>query len=850
MKKKKHGISTDSIDYLKQELFQKIDRSIETHSDCSILSENLMDKTGRSVGVTTLRRFFGIDPSKNLPSVYTLDSLAMFCGYKSWDNFSDSKNHLNKNDIGLELLRPVEEISWDLVKKEADEITQMCMKALQSKSGLPFENTIIRHNSIATFSDFLNSDKHATALVAPGGFGKTIMLGRVVEKLWYGDDCLYPDDIVWFIDANMLKGLQAQKFDFQEWFVSQLGFGRNNNYRSFFSNKPDKRKGRMILIMDSVDEIMNRKNKLDDLFDSLINLLATNHDTPWFKIVFSMRNHSWNRFIDVHKDFPNLRANWYGVMFEVYNEGYTNIQQFSDEELEELLDQNKDLIKDDKKFEYLKEIVSSGDLNNFISVPYFFQLLIQVSINKQNMPRSEVKLVIEFIRQNISSGSNAEEKHRIVTSLLEEMNFGQKNTNVQKKNLVNKGVFKDKSKAYIELLSYGIIRELVRYNKYGTRTVYLEFRDHKLMTFLVALYYAEEGININLIEDILKKYRNSTIKVELITWIIKLAFYKEDYRVVFSLKKVLTKYKYLKHADRPKFWDEYWQILKTVGFSLRHDENARKYLIPKFAADAEWRHWYFETFVDFDYLMFGYGDALKIYMRYESSNTSIIFGESLLLLRSIVEMNFEQAGNHVKNLQKYDHDTAFIHPIPLARSLSYQLIYYYQKDGKTNEELLNKILKIEEKIHKHYFSYDHIPLFHAIMMLGLNYTKHYDLTVKFGEIIHERYESLLSKLNTPELELSKVLFADALLEAKRVPEADKFFKSYKPQLYRTTRKTFGIYYYMICSKISMYKGDFDGFVEYARKVSEISRKHGYKIYEIMTRERTKSMIERFNKNSE
>jgi DNA-binding transcriptional MerR regulator len=847
MTRKKHGISTESINLLKSELYSKLNRTIETHSDCAIVSKELLEKTNRSVGVTTLRRFFGIDASKTLPSMYTLDSLALLCGYKSWDDFSSSKNHLLHNDFGVELLRAVEEINWDLVKKEAHEISQITLKAIKSKSGIPFENTISRHFAQVFLADFINSDKTATAVIAPGGYGKTIMLGRAVEKFWLSDDSEFRDDVVWLIDAGMLKGLQAQKFDFVEWSASQLGLGKNNNYRQYFRDNPEKRKGRMILVIDSVDELLEKRNN-DEIFDTLINLLATNDETPWFKIVLSMRNHSWSKFINAHSDYPALKSKWFGVMFEVYNESYTNLQQFSDDEIEELLEKNSSSTENSEVYDTLKEIISGGDFNQFISVPSFFQTLMNLSYGNGKIPSSEVELLAEFIKRNITKGDLGGEKQQIINEILAEMNYGQNVTSIKKKNLIKKGVFKDNSKAYNELLSFGILTEMIRFNKFGTRTTYLKFSDQKLMSFLIISKLSENGISIEFIEDILKSHRNSSHKVDLISWAIKLAFFREDYRTVYSLKKILNTFKYLRHSDRPRFWDEYWQIIRTVGFSLRHDQKARDYLIPKFVAHSDWRHWYFETFVDFDYLMKSFGDNLKFYMRYDSSNTSKIFGESLLLLRSIIEMDFESAAAHVDNLNKYDHDPAFVHPIPLARSLSYQLIYYYQKDGKTNEELLEKILKIEERIHNHYSSYDHIPLFHAIMMLGLNYTKRYDLTVKFGETMHSKYGELVKKLNTPELELSKVLLADGLLEAKQVAEADRYFKSYNPQLFRTTRLTFGIYYYMICSKISLYKGDAEGFIMYARKVARISRKYGFKIYEIMTRERTKSMIERFEKN--
>jgi hypothetical protein len=55
--------------------------------DTEILKDLILTKTGREITLNALDRAFGIIPAKFKPSAYTLDTLSIYCGYASWDDF-------------------------------------------------------------------------------------------------------------------------------------------------------------------------------------------------------------------------------------------------------------------------------------------------------------------------------------------------------------------------------------------------------------------------------------------------------------------------------------------------------------------------------------------------------------------------------------------------------------------------------------------------------------------------------------------------------------------------------------------------------------------------------------------
>ena len=64
------------------------------------LSDAIASSVNRHVSDTTLRRFWGYqEADKNIsPSRYTLDTLSIYAGFKSWDDFCEYQNYFTENN--------------------------------------------------------------------------------------------------------------------------------------------------------------------------------------------------------------------------------------------------------------------------------------------------------------------------------------------------------------------------------------------------------------------------------------------------------------------------------------------------------------------------------------------------------------------------------------------------------------------------------------------------------------------------------------------------------------------------------------------------------------------------------
>src|ERR1700761_3222761 len=91
-------------------------------SDCKALSESIFLKTNMLISTTTLKRIYGFAYSKFNPSTFTIDAMALYCGYKNWVDFCDKEEqttNVNTND----------NISWKCARHNTGKITSYTLQA-------------------------------------------------------------------------------------------------------------------------------------------------------------------------------------------------------------------------------------------------------------------------------------------------------------------------------------------------------------------------------------------------------------------------------------------------------------------------------------------------------------------------------------------------------------------------------------------------------------------------------------------------------------------------------------------------------------------------------------------------
>jgi hypothetical protein len=60
-------------------------------TETSILQTMITMQTGHQLSLHALNKAFGVTPARFKPSPYTLDILALFCGYNNWALFCQGR---------------------------------------------------------------------------------------------------------------------------------------------------------------------------------------------------------------------------------------------------------------------------------------------------------------------------------------------------------------------------------------------------------------------------------------------------------------------------------------------------------------------------------------------------------------------------------------------------------------------------------------------------------------------------------------------------------------------------------------------------------------------------------------
>ena len=93
------------------EIKQKSGLDFEMVKDFATFGEMIYQTTGRRLGVTTLKRLFGNIDDERKPILYALNTLAMYLGFSSWEEYNnkhtfDSDYDYNDGTVYLSQLMP------------------------------------------------------------------------------------------------------------------------------------------------------------------------------------------------------------------------------------------------------------------------------------------------------------------------------------------------------------------------------------------------------------------------------------------------------------------------------------------------------------------------------------------------------------------------------------------------------------------------------------------------------------------------------------------------------------------------------------------------------------------------
>lgn len=741
------------IEILKEEVVKKFGKKITYQKDCNTLATSIFNDTKQYISPATLRRVFGFLQTNSNPSRVTLDILSQFVGYGNWENFN--KNHrtadsnLNYNISDL----------WKNVAENAKNICGNTIEHIRLKSGIDFDNTISRQFAFDRFRYFTNSKIPATAIIAPGGYGKSTLLAQWC--LSQQNKRSKSNDVILFLPAHMLDQFAPTELFVDIWLLRILNINPENNFFDDLLNERITTPGKFILVIDALDEITSQGAKQEKIFRTLVDLAEKFATTTNFKLILATRLSTWKLF----SSYIRNQNNWYFTNAELISHDGANIPPLTVAEIQNILDNTLN-----KRFSnriFVHELPQ--DLREIIAYPYFLQLFIQVCTPETlNTLNNQLSILNEFLKKQVYFSQYSDEKMDILNQIIQLSNYG------------SRYVLKDELKnfypihlklsgnyygAYEELISFGIVIEETQVDNFGGYSKYIKIANPQLTSMLVVqgLIKREQGITKNLF-----KWINENLKeYELLSTIVGMLF-KFAYR-----DRIIEPLKDFFNLDANTL--ELVMSTPAIPTAIRSDNYMRNQLIPIYSQQAVARKFLIEDNIDINHLVDSYTFILKHYLQNSKIDSEKSFANSLLAFSGFISLDIPLAIKHYNSIKIVvpKHNTP-----PLLAGIWYSCMIIFEifmGSGKSDKciedaskfysalpnipskadfsEVLIPILIITKQFDKYsnfIYNTDDFCKFDHRTAMNFLFTKYYQLTIENRQITSDdssTIEKIYSNLN-------------------------------------------------------------------------------------------------------
>ena len=657
---------------LKESAIQFFGEPVNSPKDCQKLSQQIMERTGRKISPTTLRRFFGLLPSSSAFSTYVLDTLAIYCGS---DDFHSYSLQQQSPDDSSELDR-IEAID------EINQITEYTLSGIFRKSLTDFKHTIPRKEFNNQLDIFLESPSCLFPVIAPGGYGKSIALAHWVRAQQKRHLCL-------FCPASIFSSLLDPKVHSFKTLQFRLSSAGDLSDLFLQNSKPDAEK-KLLFIIDGLDELSPDTEKFQAVIEFLLDAAARFSAGQKLKIVFSVRESVWRTHLALRFE-RNHSANRIEGLGSLPESGHTNLLTLSSSEIREILSK-----------------VNSSAETPFIyeNIPWNIRELIRIPINLHYMSvlfrRESSKLHIsqnfvlrEFMKETVFRADYAEQKEDLLWKILELTEKYREDVYVQKAELKNHyPIHLKREKAYYQaydgLLQHGILLEHREENKFGIYTSLVGFRHLNFYYYLSALYQIKinKGLDFGLMMKICNAGKDQAFVSNLLASFYQIAYENEDYET-------------LEHfCELPETILGSLEVRLAVGNSFRHNNSIRDRIIGLFASDQLGRIFFFERFVDINGLFNNFRFRIEEYLKHVSSNENRLFGHSILYLAGFLQLDISVC-RHQYSIVKGIPTHKNVHPWPIGRKVSCMLLQSFFIEQQELADLEGLISKYTREAYKY-----------------------------------------------------------------------------------------------------------------------------------------------------
>ncbi|MGY3214763.1 hypothetical protein [Mucilaginibacter sp. HD30] len=467
-------------------------------ADCKLLSNLIYKKTRLNVSETTLKRIYGFANSKFKPSLFTINTMAQFCGCIDWPDFYQKKISPTKRH-GTD-----KNMCWKQLQQKAAIVTNFTLQALKNKSGIPYSRTIKREFIEYHMSEFMASECCGTVISAPAGYGKTIALCHWIDYKWPADKVNHGEDIVLLFSSNALISAVHACGNVNNWLLTLLGYTADNDINAIL-DVAHRNNGKFFLIVDGLDEHMFKNDQFRTILNQLIDVFAFYQTHNWFKLVLTTRTSTWinNRHhIEFNED------TWYTG----FHANYINVPLFNFQEINELCH----IINPDGHDPVNVEIAEK------FNHPLYFQEYYKQ--NKGNFSLSSAdhaslyELIAGFILNKVYLSSYSSEKIAFINGLIDHLDLQNSNYKINKLKIEH--LIKRYPHAYLELISIGFLREMNESSSLHYNT-YLVFGNDNYLEYSIAqalLFKHDDRFDDQLMSTVNELFTDNSQKVNVLKW--------------------------------------------------------------------------------------------------------------------------------------------------------------------------------------------------------------------------------------------------------------------------------------------------------------------------------------------
>jgi hypothetical protein len=691
-------------------VLEKYNSTLNTPKDCDLLSERIYICTNRKISSTTLRRFFGLLPSNSNISKYNLDTLAIFCGDRDYNDFIESNSN-NRND------------TVKTNEKTLNEITQYTLNSIAQKTLGEFEQTIPREDFNLQLNNFLKSSFSIFPIIAPGGYGKSIALAHWIKKIDpITHECLFCSASIFYqlISANSNVSIKLN-----------LQLDNPDNY----FGQSIKKKKQLVCIIDSMDEVISNAKKYKEIINYFVKIIGRYQNSLSIKIIFSIRESSWNNLMK--QDIAELQAKKsLDNIFYSIDSGFSNLPTLSISEVKRIIRLNSNDFSQVLQFDAIPHL-----LKDIIRVPinlyYLFALLKKDHktgvFNANNLNR-------KYLKEFVFTSKHAESKEDLLWKTIELIENSRDNYVFNKNQLKKHFPIHLKREtefyfAYKELIINGILYEERVENNYGIYTTLIGYKHQNFYFYLSALNQIQENncFDHSLLLKVCNSDKSLDWKCNIISILYEIAYEDEQFNTLE------------KFCELPPEIISSLTVRFSVGNSFRINNTIRDKLIQKYASCQAGQIYFFEQFVDTNFIFNNFEYRIVEYLKNKKGNEAQLFGNSLLLLAGFLKMDSLACKKQFEIINSIEPDST-IHPWPIGRKAAYQILHHYFVEKK---KIQNVFGYIEHYLNIAYKNSDYLNNglveFELAIFIALVLTKEYKTIIKLYEKLTTSY-----KIEIPE----------------------------------------------------------------------------------------------------